>query len=432
MTTVCTLEPVKTSYPKEKIRVVLLEGISPRAKERFEDEGFRVETSGKALSGEALVKAAASAHLLGVRSKTQVTAGVLAGAPKLLAVGCFCIGTNQVDLPDACGRGVPVFNSPFSNTRSVAELTIAEVVALFRGMFQKSARLHAGVWDKSAAGAREVRGKTLGIVGYGHIGSQVSVLAEALGMRVVFFDVVPKMPLGNARAKKSLEDLLGESDAVTLHVPATKQTDRMIGAAQLKAMKAGSFLINNARGGVVDVGALAAALKGRRVAGAALDVFPSEPAGSDERFSSELCGMENVILTPHIGGSTEEAQEAIAEDVAAKLTRFVNNGSTTGAVNVPEVELPEQGERGALAASKGEAATDRRHHRILHFHRNVPGVLSKMHAVIAERNVNIVAEYLQTNRDVGYVVLDVDPKQGERVLEGLRSIPETIRVRMLW
>ncbi len=417
---------MKTSFPKEKIGVVLLEGIHPRAKEILAREGFAVRALPRALSGPALREAIAAAHVVGIRSKTHLPAEALAHARRLLAVGCFCIGTNQVDLAAACARGVPVFNSPFSNTRSVAELTIAEVVALLRGLLDKSVRLHAGGWDKSAKGAREVRGKTLGIVGYGHIGSQVSVLGEALGMRVLFHDIVAKLPLGNARAAPSLNELLAESDVLTLHVPATARTERLIGARQIARMRPGACLINNARGSVVDVPALAGALREGRLAGAALDVFPVEPAGNDEPFESELRGLPNVILTPHIGGSTEEAQEAIAVDVAGRLLKFINNGSTTGAVNVPEVELPEQ------TPPEADEPARRRGHRILHFHRNVPGVLSGMHALIARLGVNIEAEHLQTNREIGYVVLDVGAPHGQRVLDGLRAIPETIRVRALW
>ncbi len=425
---------MKTSFPKEKIRIVLLEAIAPPAKRLLEAEGFAVEAQPKSLAGPALAQAAESAHVLGVRSRTKVTAEVLGAAPRLLAVGCFCIGTDQVDLADACLRGVPVFNAPFSNTRSVAELTVAEIVALLRRLTEKSERLHAGKWEKSAAGAREVRGRALGIVGYGRIGSQVSVLAESLGMRVIYHDIAPRLPLGNARAVKSLDDLLAEADVVTLHVPETPATRRLISAPQIGKMKPGAFLINNARGSVVDVGALATALREKRLGGAAVDVFPEEPKGADEAFASDLRGLPNVILTPHIAGSTEEAQDAIAEDVAAKLIRFINNGSTAGAVNVPEVDLPEQGGRGGdegVPALQGSEAS-RRHHRILHFHRNVPGVLSKVHGVIAGLGVNISAENLQTNSEVGYVVLDVDPLHGERVLAGLREVPETIRVRILW
>ncbi len=285
--------------------------------------------------------------------------------------------------------------------------------------------MHAGVWEKSATGAHEVRGRTLGIVGYGHIGTQVSVLAEAMGMRVVYFDILAKMPMGNARAARSLNEVLEQADAVTLHVPSTKETRLMIGAAQLAKMKHGSFLINNARGSVVDVEALAGAIRSGSIAGAAVDVFPDEPEGKSKEFASPLRGLPNVILTPHVGGSTAEAQEAVAEDVAGKLLKFVNVGSTTGAVNVPQVELPEQ--PGLTEGGAGE-----RPHRILHFHRNVPGVLSNMHAAIADLGANISAEYLRTNEDVGYVVLDVDPVDGEKVLERVREIPETVRVRMLW
>jgi D-3-phosphoglycerate dehydrogenase / 2-oxoglutarate reductase len=418
---------MKTTYPKDKIKVVLLESVHAVGAAALRAEGFSVETSAKALEGAELAAAVGEAHILGIRSKTQVVRAVLEAAPQLLAIGCFCIGTNQVDLAGACLRGVPVFNSPFTNTRSVAELTVAEVVSLSRRLFEKSTQLHGGVWDKSAAGAREVRGKTLGIVGYGHIGSQVSVLAEAMGMKVVYYDIVPKQPLGNARAARTLDELLGAADVVTLHVPETSSTKGMLGAAQIRKMKQGASLINNARGSVVQIAALCEALKEGKLSGAALDVFPEEPVGKGESFNSEVCGLSNVILTPHIGGSTEEAQEAIGEDVAAKLAKFINNGSTTGAVNVPEVELPEQGER---ASAEGDKSG--RHHRVLHFHRNVPGVLSKMHSAIADLGVNIVAEHLQTRGEVGYVVLDIEPTEGKAILERLRKMPETIRVRMLW
>ncbi|MFO0859463.1 MAG: phosphoglycerate dehydrogenase [Phycisphaerales bacterium] len=414
----------KTSFPKGKINVVLVESIHPRAVELFKAEGFQVQTLAGAPDARKLAALAGDAHVLGIRSKSEVTPEILAAAPKLLSVGCFCIGTNQVAIDDACKRGVPVFNSPFSNTRSVAELTIAEAIGLHRGLGDKTMQMHRGDWDKSAAGSHEVRGRTIGIVGYGHIGSQVSVLAEAMGMRVVFFDIVPKMALGNARSVRSLKELLEVSDVVTLHVPATKQTSGMIGKAELARMKKGSFLINNARGSVVDVEALAGALKSGHIAGAALDVFPDEPAAKGDRFVSPLQNLGNVLLTPHVGGSTEEAQEAIAEDVCDKLIKFINIGSTGGAVNVPEVELPEQ-----VVRDGGRTV---RPHRILHFHKNVPGVLSKMHSLIAAMNANISAEYLRTNEDVGYVVLDVDPHDGESIRKKLAEIPETIRVRMLW
>ncbi len=416
---------MKTSFPKNKIKAVLVEGVHPAGIALLRDEGFQVESLAAAPDEAKLLKLVHDAHLLGVRSKSEVTAKVLAAAPKLLSVGCFCIGTNQVDLADARRRGVVVFNSPFGNTRSVAELTLAEIIALARRLTEKSDQMHRGLWDKSAAGAHEVRGRTLGIIGYGHIGSQVSVLAEALGMRVLYFDILPKLALGNARQVRSLHDLLKEADVLTLHVPATPQTHNMIGAAQIKRMKPGAMLINNARGSVVEIPALAAALKSGHLAGAALDVFPHEPAAKAEPFESELRGLPNVILTPHVGGSTEEAQETIALDVVGKLLKFVNVGSTTGAVNVPQVELPEQ----TFRAGEG---TELRRHRILHFHKNVPGVLSKMHRIIADLGANVAAEHLQTDHDLGYVVLDVDPTDAQKVLDGLRKIPETVRVRMLW
>lgn len=438
--------PVRTSFPKDKIRVLLLERIHPRAEELFAAEGFQVERHAGAMRGDELAAAAREAHLLGIRSASELRAPALARCPRLLSVGCFCIGTNQVDLGAANLAGVPVFNSPFSNTRSVAELTIAEIVALHRRLTDKTAQMHAGVWDKAAAGAHEVRGRTLGLVGYGRIGSQVSVLAEAMGMRVIFHDTAAVLPLGNARPVRTLDELLAQADVVSLHVPATRATERLIGPRQLAAMRPGAFLINNARGGVVDVGALAAALRQGRLGGAALDVFPAEPARNGEAFECELRGLPNVILTPHVAGSTEEAQESIAVDVATKLIRFVNNGSTTGSVNCPQVDLPEQSGTGILPADSGGAgvppasseheqdgrAAPHRRHRILHFHRNVPGVLSKMHAVIAEVGANIAAEYLQTNADVGYVVLDVDPTNAAPIVERLKAIPETIRVRLLW
>lgn len=415
---------MKTSYAKDKIKAVLVEGVHPAGVAQLREEGFVVETVAGAPDEAKLIELAADAHLLGIRSRTMVTPRVLAAAKRLLAVGCFCIGTDQVDLGEAARLGVPVFNSPFSNTRSVAELTVAEVIALHRRLADKSGQMHAGVWDKSAAGAHEVRGRVLGIVGYGHIGSQVSVLAESLGMRVIFHDVLPRMALGNARQVKGLSELLKEADVVTLHVPATKQTAGMIGAAELKRMKAGAYLINNARGNIVQVGALAAALRSGHIAGAAVDVFPTEPSAKGEPFVSELRGVPNVILTPHVGGSTEEAQEQISLDACTKLLRFVNVGSTTGAVNVPEVELPSQG--------VGEEKAGERPHRVLHFHRNVPGVLSKMHGVISRLGANVSAEYLRTKDDLGYVVLDVDPTDGRAVLGALKGIPETIRVRLLW
>jgi len=416
----------ETSFPKGSIRVVLCENIHERAREMLEAEGFAVESLAHAPNAAEISSILEDAHLVGIRSKTRLEPGQLAGAKRLLAAGCFCIGTNQVALNAAAEAGTPVFNAPFSNTRSVAELTIAETIALHRRLFPRSTALHAGRWEKSASGSHEVRGRTLGIVGYGHIGTQVSILAEALGMRVIYFDIEPKLPLGNAKPVGSLEELLAAADVVTLHVPATGATDNPIGAAELSRMKRGSFLINNARGSVVDIGALAAALRSGHLAGAAADVFPTEPASTAEPFESELRDLENVILSPHIGGSTVEAQASIAEDVALKLIRFVNIGSTTGAVNVPRVELPEQA-RLARASTGAQ-----RPHRILHFHRNVPGVLSKLHAAIADLGINVTSEYLQTDPRLGYVVLDVSPSDAEDLLGRIRAMPETIRTRVLW
>ncbi len=412
---------METSFPKNKIKVLLLEGSHPRGAELFETDGFTVECHAGAIDESALCDKLADAHLLGIRSRTQVTAKALEAADKLLAIGCFCIGTNQIDLPAAAGRGIPVFNAPFSNTRSVAELTIAEIIGLHRGLADRSREMHAGAWKKSAKGSHEIRGRTLGIIGYGRIGSQVSVLAEAMGMRVIYHEVRPVLPLGNAQPV-ALEELLEQADVVTLHVPATEQTDLMIGAEQLDRMKPGGYLINNARGNIVDLDALRDRLDSGRIAGAALDVFPEEPPTSDGPFDGALVGAPNVIMTPHIGGSTMEAQRAIAEDIALKLLRFVNNGSTSGAVNVPEVDLPEQ----------TRAADQPRRHRVLHFHKNVPGVLSTLHAKIADAGANIAGEHLQTSGDLGYVVLDVDPTDGATITERLRDIPETIRVRLLW
>lgn len=423
---------MKTSYPKDKIRVVLLENIHARAAEMLQDEGFTVTRLAKALDGPALVDAAKDAHAIGIRSGTQVREAALKACPRLLAVGAFCIGTNQVDLRPACHAGVPVFNSPFSNTRSVAELTLAEIIALHRRLLDKSAQMHAGKWDKSAAGAHEVRGRTLGIVGYGRIGSQISILAEAVGMRVLFYDIHSVLPLGNARPVRTLDDLLTQSDVVSLHVPATRQTDRLIAQKQIDKMKPGAMLINNARGNVVDIPALAAALKSGRLAGAALDVFPKEPDANTEPFVSEVRGLPNVILTPHVGGSTEEAQFAIAEDVATKLIRFINNGSTTGAVNVPNVDLPSQDPTLDTDDASPRAGKSARRHRVLHFHRNVPGVLSKINTIMADAGANIAAQYLKTNEDVGYVVFDIDPPAKKQMIQRLRDIPETIRLRELW
>lgn len=413
---------MKTSFPKERIEIVLLESVHPDGAAELLATGFTVRAHTGALEGDALLEEVRRAHAIGVRSKTRLTAGVLDRCDRLLAVGCFCAGTDQVDLDAAARAGIPVFNAPFSNTRSVAELTIAEIIALHRRLTERSDTLHKGRWDKSASGSHEVRGRTVGIVGYGHIGAQVSIMAEAIGMRVLYYDVATKLALGNARQVGSMDELLTESDAVTIHVPDTGATRGLIGADEMARMKPGAYLINNARGGVVDLDALADALRRGHLAGAALDVFPTEPSKTGDAFDCPLQGMPNVILTPHIGGSTAEAQRAIALDVAAKLTRFIDTGSTIGSVNMPEVDLPEQG------APRGE----RRAHRILNFHRNVPGVLAQIHRAAGELGVNVAGQYLRTLGEVGYVVIDVDPSDTEAFTERIKAIPETIRTRVLW
>ena len=397
-------------------RALLLEGIHADADAVLESAGLSVTHERSALTTEALDAALEGVTVLGVRSKSRLSPDLLDRHPDLLAIGCFCIGTDQLDLRDAARRGLAVFNAPFSNTRSVAELTIAEVVALHRRLGDRSRELHDGVWRKSAAGAHEVRGRTLGIVGYGHIGSQVSVLAEAFGMRVLYHDTAPKLALGNAQPTDSLDRLLAESDVVTVHVPDEPSTRDLIGAREIDGMRPGAMLINNARGSVVDLDALSEALRDGRIGGAAVDVYPSEPKRNDDPFATPLAGLPNVILTPHIGGSTEEAQAAIARDAASKLARYLTEGSTRSSTSVPEVDLP-------------SPKPDR--HRILHFHRNVPGVLGRMHTLLAEIDANITAEYLQSDPEVSYVILDVESDSVHDVAERMRSIPETIRMRTL-
>jgi D-3-phosphoglycerate dehydrogenase len=410
------------------VAVLLLERIHPDAAELLQRAGFEVIAHEGAAEGAALAGRASGAAVVGIRSGSRIDGAALDRLPGLLAIGCFCVGTAQVDLEAAAARGVPVFNSPFSNTRSVAELVIAEIIALRRRLFDRSSELHAGRWRKTAAGAREVRRGTLGIIGYGHIGAQVSVLAESMGMRVLFYDVAPRLPLGGAEPVPSLSELLARSDVVTLHIPETPRP--LIGAAEIALMKPGAALINNARGGVVDVKALAAAVREGRLGGAAVDVFPVEPAASESAFESELRQLPNVILTPHIGGSTEEAQAAIAEDVAGKLIRYIRHGGTVGAVNVPQVDLPERVVRpGAEGEPAGEPAE--LPHRILHFHRNRPGVLSAIHKAIADLGANISGEYLQTDARLGYVVLDVDRADTDALVPRLCEAPETLRVRLV-
>ncbi|UZG44734.1 phosphoglycerate dehydrogenase [Caldimonas thermodepolymerans] len=409
---------MRLSVDKDRLRFVLLEGIHPSAVEALHRDGYtQVVTHPKALSGEALAEAIGDAHFVGIRSRTRLTEAVLAQAPKLVAIGAFCIGTNQIDLEAAARRGIPVFNAPFSNTRSVAELVVAEIVMLMRGIPQKNALLHRGGWAKSAAHAYEVRGKTLGIVGYGHIGTQVGVLAEHLGMRVVFHDIEAKLPLGNARQLGSLDEVLEAADVVSLHVPETPATLNLIGAPQLARMKPGSCLINASRGTVVDIDALVAALDGGHLLGAAIDVFPVEPQGNDAAFESPLTRFDNVILTPHIGGSTLEAQESIGREVAAKLIRYSNNGSTVSAVNFPEVSLPEL-HAGAC--------------RLLHVHHNVPGVMARVNERFSAAGINVAAQYLQTNAQVGYVVVDIDAAASQVALHELCAIEGTIRCRILY
>ena len=410
-------ESVRLSLERNKLKVVLLEGIHPSAVEAFTADGYtQIETHPKALEGQALIDAIADAHFVGLRSRTQLTAEVLEQAQKLVAVGAFCIGTNQIALDAAARRGVPVFNAPFSNTRSVAELVLAEIIMLMRGIPQKNALLHRGGWMKSAADSFEVRGKTLGIIGYGHIGTQLGLLAETLGMRVVFYDIETKLPLGNARQLSTLDELLAEADVVSLHVPETPDTKNMMGAEQIARMKKGSFLINASRGTVVDIDALAAALESKHILGAAIDVFPVEPKGNEGDFQSPLIRFENVLLTPHIGGSTGEAQESIGREVASKLIRYSNNGSTLSAVNFPEVSLP---------AHPGLC-------RILHIHRNVPGMLTRINERLSNAGINIASQYLQTNQHVGYVVVDVENEGSAEALHEISDLEGTIRARVLY
>ena len=403
------------SYPRSRMRMLLLETIHPAAVQRLEDAGYQVETAKGALGEDALIERIRGVHVLGVRSKTQVSARVLEAADRLMAVAAFCIGTNQIDLDAAAERGVAVFNAPYSNTRSVVELAVGLTIALLRDVTDKSAAMHRGEWNKSATGSRELRGKTLGIVGYGAIGSQLSVLAEALGMRVIFHDLTERLALGNARRMPSLEALLAESDVVSLHVDGRAENTTLIGAAELSRMKPGALLLNLSRGHVVDVGALAQALGAGRIGGAALDVFPDEPATNADPFDSPLRGLKNVILTPHIGGSTEEAQEAIAEFAADRLLGYLNRGDTTFCVNLPNVQLAEVS--GA--------------HRILHIHRNQPGVLAELNRTLASAGLNILGQHLKTDERTGYVITDVDRDYEPAALEALRGVAGTLRFRML-
>jgi D-3-phosphoglycerate dehydrogenase / 2-oxoglutarate reductase len=406
-----------TSFEKNKLKFLLLEGVHPSAVKTINAAGYtNIELLSKSLSEKDLIEKLPNFHFLGIRSRTQLTPPVFEAASKLSAVGCFCIGTNQVNLDAAMMKGVPVFNAPYSNTRSVAELILAEVIFLLRGIPEKNASAHRGGWLKSANNSFEARGKTLGIVGYGNIGTQLGVLAESLGMKVQFYDVVTKLPIGNAAPASSLQDLLNTSDAVTFHVPETPSTKEMMGAAQFSSMKPGAVFLNASRGTVVVIEALAAAIKSKHLAGAAIDVFPIEPESNEERFESPLRGFDNVILTPHVGGSTLEAQENIGIEVAEKLVRYSDTGTTLSAVNFPEVSLPR---------TPGK-------NRLLHIHRNVPGVLSEINQVFSENNINIGGQYLQTNAKVGYVVIDVDQEYSELAVKKLLEVKGTIRCRALF
>jgi D-3-phosphoglycerate dehydrogenase len=406
----------QTSFPKDQIKVLLLENIHPLAYEAFKSEGFQVEALTVALNTEQLKEKIRDVHVLGIRSKTQVTAEVLAEAKRLLTLGCFCIGTNQVDLQAAKKKGVPVFNAPFGNTRSVAEMTIAEIIMLARQLGQRTMEMHQKAWKKISTGCFEVRGKTLGIIGYGHIGSQVSTLAEALGMRVLYFDIISKLPLGNAKVCNSLNELLRDSDFITLHVPQTPQTVKMMGPDQFQMMKKGSYLINASRGTVINIPALADALKSGHLAGAAIDVFPEEPEGNSTSFATELQGLSNVILTPHIGGATEEAQANIGTEVPAALIRFVNSGSTAGAFNFPPVDM----------------VPNQESHRILNVHKNVPGVLREINRIVAELGANVQAQSLATDSEIGYLILDTDKALSQEVKNAIETLKTSIKTRILY
>jgi len=406
-----------TSYPKDKIKVLFLENISDKAVQYFKHQGYTdVKKIAGALSEEELIKAIKDVHILGIRSKTFISKKVLDNAKKLQAIGCFCIGINQVDIKACKQKGVALFNAPYSNTRSVAELVIGASIMLIRRITDKNTAAHNGIWNKEAKGSFELRGKTLGIIGYGNIGTQLSVMAEAMGMKVKFYDIETKLPLGNAVAVNSIKDLVSSSDLISLHVPETNQTKNLISKAVIKQFKQGAILINYARGEVVDLDALSQAIKDKQVSGAAIDVFPIEPEKNGDKFTSPLQGLSNVILTPHIGGSTEEAQENIGEDVSIKLYQYLERGVSYGSHTIPSISLPPV-----------ENA-----HRILHIHNNVPGVLSAINTVMSKNKINIVGQYLKTNDEIGYVVLDVDSKLSKTAIALLKEVKHTIRVRMLY
>lgn len=404
------------SLAKDKIKILLLEGLHQSAVETLKNQGYsNIEFLKTSLPEDELIEKIKDVHFIGIRSRTQLTENVFDAAKKLVAVGCFCIGTNQVDLNAAKEKGIVVFNAPFSNTRSVAELVLGEILLLIRRVPERSAKAHRGIWDKSATGSYEARGKTLGIIGYGHIGTQLGIMAENIGMNVQFYDIETKLPLGNANQVPTLNELLKTSDVVSLHVPETPQTKDMISTAQFDVMKQGAILINASRGTVVDIQALSSALETNKVSGAAIDVFPIEPKSNDEEFVSPLRGFDNVILTPHVGGSTQEAQENIGIEVAGKLAKYSDNGSTLSAVNFPEASLPEHTGRS----------------RLLHIHLNQPGTLTKINEAFAKHNINIAAQYLQTDEKLGYVVIDVDTDDSELALAELKQISGTIKARLL-
>jgi D-3-phosphoglycerate dehydrogenase len=407
----------KTSYPKDKIKILMLENISDAAIKVFKDSGYAdIKKISGALSEEQLINEIKHVHMVGIRSKTQITEKVLQHAEKLQAIGCFCIGTNQVNLNAARKKGIVVFNAPYSNTRSVAELVIGASIILIRKILDKNKAAHEGQWNKDAKGSFEIRGKTLGIIGYGNIGSQVSILAESLGMKVIFYDSVTKLPLGNAESRKTLKEVVSKADIITLHIPETQQTKNLINKALLKQFKKDSILINFARGEVVELDALASALISGHLSGAAIDVFPVEPEKNGDPFSSPLQNLPNVLLTPHIGGSTEEAQYNIGEDVSAKLLQYLEMGATTGSHTVPELNLsPQEGT-----------------HRILHIHTNVPGVLSEINTTLSENKINVLGQYLKTNDEIGYVVLDIDKKLSKNAVELLRQVKGSLKVRLLY
>jgi D-3-phosphoglycerate dehydrogenase len=406
-----------TSYPKDKLKILLLENIHPAAIRLLHQSGYAdIETLPGAVHEKELLERIGQVHILGIRSKTQVTENVLKKADKLMAIGAFCIGTNQINMRAARNQGVAVFNSPFSNTRSVAELVLGLCIMLMRRVFEKSEGAHRGLWLKESKDCYEVRGKTLGIIGYGHIGSQVSILAEALGMKVIFYDITSKLSLGNAQSSRTLDDLLKKSDIITLHVPGTPETKNLINSQRLKKLKQGAVLINLSRGDVMDVWAVKEALEKKHLGGLAVDVFPEEPKSNKDLFASPLQGLPNVILTPHIGGSTIEAQEAIGLDVAEKLVAYTETGASAGSLSVPDLSLP---------------VLDNAH-RILHIHRNVPGVLSSINGVLSKMKVNILGQYLKTNEEIGYVVLDIDKKSSAKVMAEMKKVKNTIRTRSLY